>query len=204
VTSKSPSTRPSLLIRIRDAEDREAWEQFVDIYAPLVFGYARRQGLQDADASDLTQEILGKVHCSIRQLDYDPQRGKFRAWLLTVTRNALRRYWASTSREPQGSGDTGIQRMLEELPADDDSGDGFWEQEYQRCLFRWAARRIQVDFRPSTWQAFWKTAVDRIPAPQAAKDLGISVGAIYTAKSRVLARVRDEVERIHREKLADF
>ena len=167
VSSKSPSTQPSLLIRIRNAQDREAWEQFVDIYAPLVFGYVRRQGFQDADAADLTQDVFGKVHRAVRQLDYDPQRGKFRGWLLTITRNALRRYWASTARKPQGSGDTAMRKLLEEYPAQGDSDDSFWQHEYHRCLFRCVAKRIQSDFRPSTWQAFWETTVSGLLAQHA-------------------------------------
>jgi RNA polymerase sigma-70 factor (ECF subfamily) len=192
-----------LLIRIRDAQDREAWEEFVEIYAPLVFAYARRQGLQDADAADLTQDVLGKVHGAIGRLDYDRQRGKFRGWLLTITRNALRKRWGSVNRQPRGSGDTGMLRLLEELPGTGDSDGTFWQQEYHRCLFRRAAKRIQGEFRSSTWQVFWKTAVEGHPCKQIAESYGMTVGAVYTAKSRVLARLRDEVEQMQGDGLAD-
>ncbi len=204
VTNKSPNTRPSLLIRIRDAQDSEAWERFVEIYAPLVFGYVQKQGLQEADAADLTQEVLSRVLRGIRLFDYDAQRGKFRGWLLTITRNALRRYWASAAREPRGSGDTGMRRLLEEFPDTNDGDGSFWQQEYHRCLFRWVARQIRVDFRPPTWQAFWKTTVDGLPPQRVAEDCGMSIAAVYTAKSRVLARLRDELERMQQEDFADF
>jgi RNA polymerase sigma-70 factor (ECF subfamily) len=193
-----------LLIRIRDAQDREAWEQFVEIYAPLVFGYARKHGLQHADAADTTQEVLGRVHRAIRRLDYDRQQGRFRGWLLTITRNALRTYWAAADREPRGSGDTGTRKLLQELPDTDHSDADFWQQEYHRCLFRWAAERIQEEFRSSTWQAFRQTTEEGMPPKQVAEDLGMSVGAVYTAKSRVVARLRSEIEWMQREGLAIF
>lgn len=201
---KSPLTRPSLLIRLRDERDSEAWESFVEIYAPLLFAYARKQGFQDADAADLTQEVLCNVHRGIREFEYAPHRGRFRGWLLTIMQNVLRRYRARAAREPRGTGDTGMRKFLEQVP---DSGDGdgeFWEQEYHRCVFRWVARQIQVDFRPTTWQSFWQTVVDRRPAKQVSQRFGISIGAVYTAKCRVLARLREELERMQREDLADF
>ena len=80
----SPITRPSLLVRIRDMRDTQAWSQFVEIYTPLIYGFARKHGLQDADASDLTQDVLRVVAKTIRGLDYDQQRGSFRGWLFTV------------------------------------------------------------------------------------------------------------------------
>src|SRR5437870_8680075 len=107
--SDSPITRASLLVRLRDAQDEWAWSQFVEIYAPLVYGYARKHGLQDADAADLTQDILRTVAGAVGRLEYDPQRGSFRGWLFTVVRNRLRDFLASQRRHCQGSGDPGVQ-----------------------------------------------------------------------------------------------
>jgi hypothetical protein len=87
----SPVTRPSLLVRIRDSRDAQAWCQFVDIYAPLIHGYARKHGLQDADAADLTEDVLGIVARSIPKLEYDPKRGSFRGWLFTIVRKNQRK-----------------------------------------------------------------------------------------------------------------
>src|SRR6201982_2616634 len=84
-----PTTGASLLIRLRDPRDAAAWKEFVELYAPLVYGYARKQGLQDADAADLCQEVLGAVAGAVGRLEYDPQRGAFRNWLFTVVRNKL-------------------------------------------------------------------------------------------------------------------
>lgn len=88
--AEAPTTRPSLLVRIRDRRDRQAWAQFVDLYGPLVYGFGRRQGLQDADAVDLMQDVLRTVAGAVGPLDYDPRRGTFRGWLFTVARNRLR------------------------------------------------------------------------------------------------------------------
>src|SRR6516164_626136 len=85
-------TRPSLLLQIRDVRDTASWQTFVDVYAPLVHRYCRRRGLQDADAADVCQEVLGQVACSIRAFEYMPERGRFRDWLSRVTRSKLGRF----------------------------------------------------------------------------------------------------------------
>ena len=99
----APPTRLSLLIRLRDHQDRQAWTQFVEVYAPLLYGYVRKRGLQDADAADLTQVCLRQVAAHMGSLEYDPGRGRFRGWLFTIVRNKLRDFRAHLNRrtEPQ-------------------------------------------------------------------------------------------------------
>src|SRR6266478_3122201 len=100
-----PLTRASLLVRLRDPEDDAAWREFIDLYAPLVYGYARKQGLQEADAADLSQEVLGAVAGAVNRLDYDPRRGAFRNWLFTVVRRKLSNWRRKTRRKPaEGNG----------------------------------------------------------------------------------------------------
>jgi RNA polymerase sigma-70 factor (ECF subfamily) len=192
--SDSPLTRPSLLVRIRDRQDSQAWSQFVAIYAPLVYGFARKHGLQDADAADLTQEVLRSVAAAAGRLDYDPQRGSFRGWLFTVVRNKLRNFLASRARQCQGSGDTSAQILLEAQPARKEEQD--WDEEYEQRLFAWAATQVRDGFHDSTWQAFWQTAVEGKGAAEVAESLEMSVGAVYIAKSRVLARLREQIQRL--------
>src|SRR5829696_4087625 len=110
--SDALATRLSLLVRLRDARDDGAWSQFVDLYAPLVFGLARKHGLQDADAADLTQDVLQAVSGGIRTFEYDPCKGTFRGWLFTVARNKLRNFLAAQKRPGRGSGDTDEQVRL--------------------------------------------------------------------------------------------
>src|SRR5262249_35391063 len=131
----SPTTRSSLLVRLRDARDGAAWAQFVELYAPLVYGFARKHGLQDADAADLTQEVLRAVAGAAGRLEYDPERGSFRGWLFTIVRNKLRSFLAGRQRRWQGSGDTDAQKFLEAVPDQEQN----WDQEYERRLFAWAA-----------------------------------------------------------------
>jgi RNA polymerase sigma factor (sigma-70 family) len=192
--SESPTTRHSLLVRLRDAGDELAWSQFVEIYAPLVYGFARKHGLQDADAADVTQDVLRSVATAAKKLEYDPQRGSFRGWLFTVVRNRLRDFWAGQARQCQGSGDPDTNRRLQELPAREEDQESLWEQEYERQLFNWAAAQVRSDFQDSTWQAFWQTAVQGKSGKEVAKELRMSVAGVYLAKGRVMAKLKAQIQ----------
>ncbi len=140
----SPGTRASLLIRLRDPDDAMAWNLFIDLYAPLIYGFFRRQSVQDADAADLTQDVLTRVSHAIRRLDYDPERGTFRGWLFTVVRNRWRT-WAGRPQLPREDA------SLDEQPAA--SEDKAWEQDYRRRLFDWAVDQVKPTVASATWQA---------------------------------------------------
>jgi len=191
--TSSPHTRPSLLVRIRDAADREAWRQFVELYTPLVYRFARRRGLQDADAADLAQDVLHAVARSSERLEYDPRRGSFRGWLFTVARNKLHTFLRRRERQRRLTADVAVEGLPEE-PADETDEAALWEQEYQQRLFDWAAEQVRGHFQDRTWQAFWQTAVEGRPPREVAEALGLSVGAVYIAKSRVLARLKEQVQ----------
>jgi len=193
---ESPATRASLLVRIRDPHDQDAWRQFVDIYASVVYGFARKRGLQDADAADLMQEVLRAVARTADRLDYDPNRGSFRGWLYTVTRNKIFNFLNGRKNHERGSGDTGAQERLEEQAAHQDDAASLWDQEYERRLFDWAAEQARPEFQGATWQAFWQTAVEGQGAKEVGDRLGLSLGAVYVAKSRVLARIREQVQQV--------
>src|SRR5689334_690165 len=150
-----PTTSVSLLVRLRDARDADAWRQFVRLYAPLVYRYARRKGLQDADAADLTQDVLRAVSAGATRLAYDPQRGSFRGWLFTIARRKLCDLLARRARPGRGSGEIGVQLVLDEQPARDEADR--WEEEYRRRVFAWAAECVRPNVGAATWQAFWQT-----------------------------------------------
>jgi RNA polymerase sigma-70 factor (ECF subfamily) len=188
-----PTTRPSLLARIADLQDREAWDQFVTIYGPLVYQFARRHRLQDADAADLTQDVLRAVAGSADRLSYDPRRGPFRSWLLAVARHKLHDLLASRRRPGRGSGDPAEHELLDAQPAPEDE-EARWDREYERRLLAWAAERVRGEFRGPTWQAFWLTAVEGKKTHEAAAALSLSPGAVYIARCRVLARLRKQIE----------
>ena len=191
---ESPATRASLMIRIRDSADKEAWRQFVQTYAPVVYGYARKRGLQDADAADLMQEVFRAVALSAHRLDYDPRRGTFRGWLYTVTRNKLYNFLDGRKHQVRGSGDSGARERLEEHAAHGDDAAALWDQEYERQLSALAMERVRGEFQDATWRAFWMTAVEGKSAREAGAALKMSSGAVYVAKSRVLARLKEEVK----------
>jgi RNA polymerase sigma-70 factor (ECF subfamily) len=192
-------TRPSLLARIKDTGDRQAWAEFVDIYAPLIYGYALKQGLQDADAADLTQEVLGAVARSAARLDYDPTRGTFRGWLFRVVRNELADLGAARKRHRPGSGDTAVKRRLEEHPAPTQDEVAAWEREYERQLFARACDQVRRDFQESTWQAFWLTAIQGKSGKEVAGVLGLTTAAVYLAKRRVTERLKQQIEYLRAE-----
>ena len=192
-----PATQASLLIRIRDPGNQEAWRQFTEIYAPLIYGFARRRGLQDADAADLTQDVMRAVANAAKALDYDPRRGLFRSWLYTLCRHELHDFLVRRKRHCQGSGDTGVHELINELAAPEEEAER--DREYERRVFIYAAERVRRDFEETTWRAFWNIAVEGKSGDETAKALGMSVGAVYVAKSRVLARIKERIRELQAE-----
>jgi RNA polymerase sigma-70 factor (ECF subfamily) len=185
----SPLTSPSLLLRIRDPADVVAWGTFVNLYAPLIYRYGRRRGLQDADAADMTQEVLARVARAVRDFSYDPERGRFRDWLGLLTHRELLTSQKKRGRQAEENGDSrGPLDQVEAMAAD-----STWADEFHDYVLQAALRRIQPDFEPQTWNAFdlvWNR--DR-PAPEVARELGVPVATVYVAKSRVLKRLREEL-----------
>lgn len=192
--AESHMTRPSLLVRMRDARDQCAWGEFVEIYSPLVYGFARKQGLQDADAVDVTQEVLRLVAKSIGQLNYDAERGSFRGWLFTIVRHELRDWFVKQRSAVVGAGDSSEATEFDELPDSDEAISELWEREHQQRVFAWATERVRTEVQESTWLAFWKTTVENQSGKDVAPQLGLSVAAVYLAKSRVMVRLKELVK----------
>jgi RNA polymerase sigma-70 factor (ECF subfamily) len=191
-----PNTRLSLIVRLRDGADESAWSEFVGIYEPAIYGFARKKGLQDADARDMCQEVLRSVAKAIDRWDPDPCKGPFRAWLFRISRNVLINLVASERRHPRGSGDSDVRKWIESHPAGESPDSVLFELEYKRHLFQWAAQTIREEFAESTWDAFWKTAVDDMKPADVARELKISIGAVYIARSRVIARLRERIDQV--------
>ena len=185
-------TRPSLLARIRNLDDGMAWSEFVRLYTPLIHSYGMKNGLQDADAADLAQDTLRLIMRAVPDFVYDPSKGSFRGWLFTVARNQIRKFANQKKRTTEASGDTQVRVLLESQPSDN-LDEEEWNREYQLTLFRRAAEMVRGEFRQSTWQAFWQTVVEQRDIHAVAQELGISVGAVYIARSRITARIRQEI-----------
>jgi RNA polymerase sigma factor (sigma-70 family) len=195
----SPATRQSLLVRLRNPRDGQAWAEFVAIYTPLIDRVARANGLQSADAADLAQEVFRAVAGAIDRFDPDPARGSFRSWLFRIARNLVVNLLAARRIRPQATGDSDVQEMLERVPAADGAETTFFDLEYRRRVFVWAAEQVRGEFRQTTWQAFWLTAVEGQAAGAAAQASGISIGAVYIARSRVMARLKSIIEQVEGE-----
>jgi RNA polymerase sigma-70 factor (ECF subfamily) len=187
-----PDTRYTLLARIRDSEDREAWHEFAEIYRPVIHRLACGKGLQHADAEDLTQQVLMSVARAIDRWQPDPAGPRFRSWLRRVADNAILNA-LSRRRGVRGSGDSSVQQLLQQQPSDGGPDSRLLRIEYRREVFRYAARQIRPEFQESTWRAFWLTAVESIDVDEVARRLGKARGAVYAARSRVMRRLREVV-----------
>jgi RNA polymerase sigma factor (sigma-70 family) len=193
-TDQAPRTRASLILRLRNPDDLRAWQEFVEIYQPVIQALACKRGLQRADADDITQEVLARVAKSIDAWDPDPKKGSFRAWLATITRNLAIQFFRESGRRPK----TGIESQIGRLLDDSSKGsvdDREFDLERERQLFLWAARKVRPRFEPKTWQAFWLTAVDGEKVAIVAEQLSTTKAQVYVARSRVMSLLKQTVEK---------
>jgi RNA polymerase sigma-70 factor (ECF subfamily) len=185
--TKTPS---SLLERLHLPFDPEAWDRFVSLYTPLIYNWGRRVGMQDQDAADLVQEVFVKLIQVLPTFDYDRHRG-FRGWLRTVTLNTWRDRLKHRRDQPMSPD----QPPLAEL-AGMEGQESFWDAEYRQQIVKRAISLMQSDFQPATWRAFWEQVVDGRAARDVASQLGLTRGAAYAAKLRVLSRLRQELNQM--------
>ncbi|MCA9200562.1 MAG: sigma-70 family RNA polymerase sigma factor [Planctomycetales bacterium] len=189
----SPETRPSLLVRIQDADDVAAWSEFSQLYQPVIYRIARRKGLQDADARDVTQHVMTSVAKSIHRWTPDEDRASFRTWLNRVAQNALIDF-VRTRKPDIAKGGTSVWHCLESQPDQLSIEQDEWEWEQRREIFRWAARHIRHEFTATSWSAFQLTTVDGLSPAAAAEQLNMTIGSVYTAKSRIMRRLKEQVQ----------
>lgn len=181
-----PTTRATLVRRLRDQSDQDAWRSFVDLYAPLVFRYCRRRGWQSADAENITQEVFLHLAGAMRGFEYDPLRGRFRNWfgLLTHQRMALYRRRQATAVYP-----------CQEAGCSDSPGDveGEWQDCFNAHVYRLALSRVRIEFNDEVWQAFERSWHRHESPALIGRDLGRDANWVYVMKHRVLSRLRAEV-----------
>lgn len=189
-----PETRETLLRRLPNAEDGEAWDAFVEIYEPLLYRLARGRGMQPADAEDFVQEVLSAVARNIARWVENDERGSFRAWLFRIAQNLAVNFLMRPKHQRWGAGGSRVASLLEEQPAPGCDSSEVFLQEYRRELFRWAAERVREQVPQRHWLAFWLTSVEERPIADAAAELGLSVGAVYIARSRITRRIRETIQ----------
>jgi RNA polymerase sigma-70 factor (ECF subfamily) len=191
-------TRSTLLARVRDLQDQEAWREFVDRYAPRIYNWCRGKNLQEADAADVTQGVLGRLVTAMQAFRYDPAQGSFRGWLKTVTNNAVRDFIRGLSRPDRGSGDTHVSQYLQLFQAPEAVSDLQSELEAgaETELLREAEERVRAIIQPETWECYRLTALGGLAAAEAASQLGVPVAKVYVSKSRVLKLLKREVARL--------
>ena len=181
----SPPTSASLLERLRQPDAVQAWERFVELYGPLIHTWARRTGLQNADADDLVQEVFVRLRQELPKFLYDRSRS-FRAWLRVVTMNVWRNQCRQAARRPMAL-PAGVEPTLPDAVA------GFWEDEFGRELVARAAAVMRQDFEEHTWKAFWGVVVDGKSYAAVAAELGMTETAVGVARWRVKQRLREEL-----------
>jgi RNA polymerase sigma-70 factor (ECF subfamily) len=166
----------------------------VDVYGPLIYRQGRRRGLQDADAADMTQEVLLQVSRSIQTFEYRPEQGRFRDWLGTVTVNKIRTWLTRRASVAHAQGDADAPDPLRSVAAG--AQDTEWEEEFSRHILHLALTRIQPHFEEHVWRAFESVWRDDRPPAQVARDLGQRIDWVYMVEARVLKRLQEEVREL--------
>jgi RNA polymerase sigma-70 factor (ECF subfamily) len=187
-------TSPSLLERLRTGPDADAWRRLVDLYTPLLHAWLRRCAIQQTDADDLVQEVLSTLVRELPAFRYDPERGAFRSWLRTILVHRLQAFYRTRQAHPQPEGGSDEARHLEQLADPHSDLSRLWNEEHDRHVVHRLLQTIQPDFEPTTWRAFQRASLDGIKPALVAAELGISVNAVFIAKSRALRRLRREME----------
>jgi RNA polymerase sigma factor (sigma-70 family) len=189
IVADQPSTRPSLLIRLRDPGDEAAWNQFVDLYGPILFRYCRRRGLQESDAGEVMQEVLLQVSRSIRSFRYDRDRGQFRGWLTTILKSKLAGFWKKLDHDRSHN---------QSQPLGDvaGGGDSDWNELCQQRVMDVALEELKKRLSAEHWQSFEAVWLKQQSPANVAERFGKDVTWVYLVKSRGLSTLRDIVERI--------
>jgi RNA polymerase sigma-70 factor (ECF subfamily) len=183
-------------VLLEDPTSPGAWERFVSRYGPRIFAWCRKWKLQEADAEDVTQQVLVKLYQHMQNFNYDPSKGSFRGWLKTVTHNAWADYHDSRRRAPQGHGDNRGLAVLGEAEAHADLVEELNEA-FDRELLELAKRKVQLRVSARDWQIFIDLTLGDCSGKEVAEKLGMTVTAVFMAKCRVQKKLEQEVRRLY-------
>jgi RNA polymerase sigma-70 factor (ECF subfamily) len=186
-------TRQSLLLRAQTGEEN-AWKDLTELYRPLIVGWLNRQGVPARDLEDLSQDILLSVVQHLPTFQHSGNRGAFRSWLRTIVCSRAADYWRAGDPGVQGGGGSGASATLQQIEDPDSDLNRHWDEEHDRYVLQCLLDLVGEEFEPATVTAFRRLALEGASGAQAAQELGMSVAAVYVAKSRVLQRIRREAE----------
>ena len=187
-------TSLSLLEHLQQSPNDSDWRRLVDFYTPLIRVWLRRYALLDQDIDDLVQEVLAIVVRKMPEFRRQPQTGAFRRWLRTITVNCLRGFWRSQRFRPKIAGNAGFAQVLDQLEDANSALSKLWDQEHDDHVARRLLEMIRPRFEAKTWLAFQRVALEAVPVDQVASELGMTINAVFIAKSRVVHLLRQEAQ----------
>jgi RNA polymerase sigma-70 factor (ECF subfamily) len=185
------ATSLSLLGRLK-SQDREGWQRFVELYAPVIYRWCRQAGIASDEANDIAQEVFAAVMERIDAFRHQRPGDTFRGWLWTIARNKICGHFRARQGEPRARGGTAAQLQLAQVPELPESLPDEDQAETEGLLSQRAFLLVQSQFEDRTWRAFWRTTVDQQPVDQVANEIGISAASVYQARHRVMKRIREE------------
>jgi RNA polymerase sigma-70 factor (ECF subfamily) len=195
VVEPLPTTRVTLLTQLRQEPlDQAGWDEFVDRYGPHIYRWCRRWNLQDADAEDVTQNVLVKLAQKLPTFAYDPSRS-FRAWLKTVVHHAWRDFEASRRPARPAADDSQVQDLMLTLEAREDLAKKL-EDAFDLELLETAKTRVRRRVAPHTWEAFCLLALEGLPVAEVAARVRLQVAMVYVAKSKVQRMLQEEIGKL--------
>jgi RNA polymerase sigma factor (sigma-70 family) len=194
VNAGLPTTCPTLLARLRyDPLSDAAWDEFIDHYGRHIYRWCRQWDLQDADAEDVTQEVLLKLARKLRDFAYDP-KSSFRGWLKTIAHHAWRDF-VDSQRRGQAAADDYTWKRLQSLEAREDLIQRL-ETAFDYELLEEAKIQVRLRVAPHTWEAFRQVAIEGIPVAEVAANVRMQVAMVYVAKSKVQRMLQEEIRKL--------
>lgn len=177
-------TRASLLLRVRNPGDREAWREFDGLYRPLIVRYARTAGLSHADADDVAQQCLLELTDRLPKFEYEARRGGFRRWLRVFVRYRVRNHFRGRREQSARTGDFQRPQRRERVPAE------VWERIWLQEHLSYCLEQVRSEIEPQTYEIFQRYVIDEWPVKQVCDTLGVTPNQVYITKSRVADRLR--------------
>lgn len=192
------NTRATLLIRLRDKTDEASWGEFVEIYTPLLYAYCQKREIKPADIADIVQNVFRSISLAIKGFEYDPTKGRFKAWLFTVLRNAISTHYRKAGRAPVTTRETLLVERIEASPDGAEVAD--WERDYQLRLLNWGMEKVKTEVSERSWKIFTETALKERSPEEVAVELEMNKNAVTVTKYRVVQKLRQKLHSIDAER----